>query len=108
MTDLHSVLLVLVVAAVTAGLRFLPFAVFGGGRRTPAVIVYLARVLPCAIMGMLVVYCLRNLDLFGPTHGLPEFLAGAAVVGLHLWKHNTLLSIAVGTAFYMVLVQAVF
>ena len=57
---------------------------------------------------MLVVYCLRGVDLLGPTHGLPELLAGAAVVGLHLWKKNTLLSIAVGTALYGVLVQAVF
>ena len=57
---------------------------------------------------LLVVYCLRGVDLLGPTHGLPELLAGAAVVGLHLWKKNTLLSIAVGTALYMVLVQAVF
>ena len=56
----------------------------------------------------LVVYCLRSVDLLGPAHGLPELLAGAAVVGLHLWKKNTLLSIAVGTALYMVLVQAVF
>lgn len=56
----------------------------------------------------LVVYCLRGVDLLGPTHGLPELLAGAAVVGLHLWKKNTLLSIAVGTALYMALVQAVF
>ena len=66
-----------------------------------------AFVRPCAIMAMLV-YCLRGVDLLGPTHGLPELLAGAAVVGLHLWKKNTLLSIAVGTALYMVLVQAVF
>lgn len=108
MADLHSVLLVAVIAGVTALLRFLPFVAFGGGRRTPQVILYLARVLPCAIMGMLVIYCLRNADLFGAGHGLPELLAGATVVGLHLWKHNTLLSIAAGTAFYMVLVQVVF
>lgn len=85
-------------------------AVCGIRRRaaTPKFVVYLAGVLPCAIMAMLVVYCLRGVDLLGPTHGLPELLAGAAVVGLHLWKKNTLLSIAVGTALYMVLVQAVF
>ena len=59
-------------------------------------------------MGMLVIYCLRNVDLWGASHGLPELLAGAVVVGLHLWKHNTLLSIAAGTALYMVLVQVVF
>ena len=99
---------VAVVAGVTALIRFLPFVVFGGGRPTPKFVVYLAGVLPCAIMAMLVVYCLRGVDLLGPTHGLPELLAGAAVVGLHLWKKNTLLSIAVGTALYMVLVQAVF
>ena len=101
--DVHGALLVAVVAGVTALIRFLPFVVFGGGRPTPKF-----GVLPCAIMAMLVVYCLRGVDLLGPAHGLPELLAGAAVVGLHLWKKNTLLSIAVGTALYMVLVQAVF
>ena len=106
--DVHGALLVAVVAGVTALIRFLPFVVFGGGRPTPKFVVYLAGVLPCAIMAMLVVYCLRGVDLLGPAHGLPELLAGAAVVGLHLWEKNTLLSIAVGTALYMVLVQAVF
>ena len=76
--DVHGALLVAVVAGVTALIRFLPFVVFGGGRSTPRFIVYLAGVLPCAIMAMLVVYCLRGVDLLGPTHGLPELLAGAA------------------------------
>ena len=89
-------------------LRFLPFVIFGGGRPTPRYIIYLARVLPCAIMAMLVVYCLRGADPLGPTHALPELLAGAAVVGLQWWRRNTLLSIAAGTVFYMVLVQLVF
>ena len=88
--------LVAIVAAVTMFIRFLPFVVFGGGRPTPRFITYLAGVLPCAIMAMLVVYC------------LPELLSAAAVVGLHCWKKNTLLSIAAGTALYMVLVQVVF
>ena len=88
--------------------RFLPFLVFNPKKPTPKYIQYLGSALPGAIFGMLVVYCLRGVDLLGPTHGLPELLAGAAVVGLHLWKKNTLLSIAVGTALYMVLVQAVF
>ena len=106
--DFHAAALVAVIAAVTVLLRFAPFAVFGGGRPTPRYILYLGRVLPCAIMAMLVVYCLRGADPLGPTHALPELLAGAAVVGLHLWRKNTLLSIAGGTALYMVLVQAVF
>ena len=105
--DLHGMALVAMVAAVTMLIRFLPFLVFGCGRPTPRFITYLAGVLPCAIMAMLVVYCLRGVDLLGPTHGLPELIA-AAVVGLHCWKKNTLLSIAAGTALYMVLVQVVF
>ena len=106
--DLHAAALVTVIAAVTMALRFLPFIIFGGGRPTPRYIIYLARVLPCAIMAMLVVYCLRGADPLGPTHALPELLAGAAVVGLQWWRRNTLLSIAAGTVFYMVLVQLVF
>ena len=106
--DLHAAARVAVIAAVTALLRFLPFVVFGGGRPTPKYVVYLANVLPCAIMAMLVVYCLRGVDLAGPAHGLPELLAGGAVVALQWRCKNTLLSIAGGTALYMVLVQLVF
>ena len=106
--DLHAAALVAVIAAVTILLRFAPFAVFGGDRPTPRYVVYLGRVLPGAIMAMLVVYCLRNTDPLGPNHALPELLAGAAVVGLQCWRNNTLLSIAAGTVFYMILVQVVF
>ncbi len=108
MSDLYSGMLVAVIALVTLFLRALPFVVFSGKRRTPAFITYLSDVLPYAIMGMLVVYCLRGVDLLTAPHGLPELIACVTVVGLHLWKKNTLLSIAAGTVVYMVLVQMVF
>ena len=106
--DVHGALLVAVVAGVTALIRFLPFVVFGGGRPTPKFVVYLAGVLPCAIMAMLVVYCLRNVDVLHFSHGLPELIAIAVTIGLHLWKKHMLLSIAGGTVCYMLLVQFVF
>ncbi len=88
--------------------RFLPFLLFPPGRPTPPYVRYLGRSLPAAAVGMLVVYCLRGVNFLGPSHGLPELIASACVVGLHLWKRNTLLSIAAGTAVYMLLVQLVF
>ena len=106
--DLHGAVLVAVMALVTAGLRFLPFLFFGEKRETPKLITYLGQVLPYAIMGMLVVYCLKGITPLDYPYALPELLACAAVVVLHLWKRNTLLSIAGGTALYMLLVQVVF
>lgn len=103
---IHSLILVAVIAGVTILLRFLPFLLFS--KNTPKSILYLGEVLPYAIMGMLVVYCLRNITFFSGTHGIPEAVSVLLVVLLHKWKHNTLLSIAAGTVCYMVLVQAVF
>ncbi|MBQ9989986.1 MAG: AzlD domain-containing protein [Lachnospiraceae bacterium] len=108
MNKLHDILLVATVSGVTILLRFLPFWIFGGNRKTPKVITYLGEVLPYAIMGMLVVYCLRGISFFLTPFGIPEFLAVALVVILHWWKRNTLLSILGGTLFYMFLVQVVF
>ncbi len=108
MNNLYPALMVAVMALVTILLRSLPFLVFRGDKKTPDFIVYLSNVLPYAIMGMLVVYCLRNVNLLSGSHGLPEVLACGAVVGLHLWKKNTLLSISAGTVIYMLLIQFVF
>lgn len=108
MSEARAALLIAVVAAVTILLRFLPFIIFGRGQETPAYITYLSSVLPYAIMGMLIIYCLRNVSIAAAPYGISEFLAAALVVGLHLWKRNTLLSITAGTIVYMVLVQAVF
>ena len=105
---MHDILLVAVVALVTIGLRFLPFVIFSGRKTTPPFVAYLGRVLPYAIMGMLVVYCLRNTQLGQAPHGAPEIIATLSVVLLHLWKRNTLISIVGGTVMYMALVQLVF
>ena len=108
MSNIHSVLIVAVCALVTMGLRFLPFLVFRGDRPTPAYIVYLGKVLPYAIMGMLVVFCLKGVSLTVAPHGLPEFIACVLTAVLHVWKRSTLISIIGGTVCYMILVQMVF
>jgi len=104
---IHSVLIVAVVAAVTIALRFLPFFIFGGKKETPKIVLYLGKVLPYAIMGMLVIYCLRSITTGGMGAGIAQLIACAVVVLLHLWKRNTLISIIGGTAVYMILVQVV-
>ena len=103
----HSILIVAVISVVTIALRFLPFLLFGR-RKTPRFILYLGRVLPYAIMGMLVVFCLRGISFSEAPHGLPELISSAVVIVLHAWKRKTLLSIVGGTACYMLLVQLVF
>jgi len=108
MPDLHSAVMIAVMALVTAGLRFLPFWIFGENRKTPPIITYLGRVLPYAIMGMLVVYCLKGVSLTSAPYGIPEAIGCIAVAALHVWKRNTLLSIGGGTVIYMLLVQFVF
>ena len=107
MDKLHAAALVAVVAAVTIALRFAPFLLLRG-RETPKFIAYLGRVRPYAIMGMLVVYCLRGTPFTQIGGFLPQAISVALVVVLHIWKKNTLLSIIAGTACYMLLVQAVF
>ena len=87
---------------------FLPFLLFSSRRPTPKYVQYLGRALPPAIFGMLVVYCLKNVSIVSGSHGLPELIAIAITVGLHLWKRQTLLSIAGGTIAYMLLIQLVF
>lgn len=108
MPDLHAVLTIAVVALVTAGLRFLPFLIFGENRTTPPLITYLGQVLPYSIMGMLVIYCLKDVSLTAAPFGIPEAIGCAVVALLHIWKRNTLLSIGAGTVCYMLLVQLVF
>ena len=106
--NLYPLAFIAVMALVTLLTRALPFLLFDRGKEPPKTILYLGRVLPPAVMAMLVVYCFRSLALPAPLACLPQLLAAAVVVGLHKWKHNTLLSIFGGTLLYMILVQAVF
>lgn len=108
MTNSYLAACVAVIAGVTALLRFLPFLVFGKGKETPRLIVYLGKVLPYAIMAMLSVYCLKGVSFTAPGKWLPELIASALVIVLHARKKNTLLSILCGTVCYMLLVQFVF
>ena len=104
----HSFFLAAVVAIVTALLRFAPFLLFRDGKKAPPAVGRLGALLPCAVMGMLVVYCLRNVSLTARPYGLPELLGCAVTAGLYLWRRSSLLSIAGGTVCYMLLVQLVF
>ena len=104
----HSFGIVAAAVLATMVTRYLPFLIFSEKRKTPAIIIYLGKVLPCAIMGMLVVYCLKDVQFTSGSFGISEILACCAVVGLHVWKRNSLLSIGAGTALYMVLIQLVF
>lgn len=108
MTTAQMLIIAAIITAGTMLTRFLPFLIFPTGKETPRYIQYLGKVLPPAVFGLLVVYCLKNVNLLAGSHGLPEALAILFVIGLHLWKRQMLLSIAGGTIFYMVLVQMVF
>lgn len=108
MTLLQQIITIAMCAAATMLTRFLLFMVFRSDRPTPKYIQYLGKVLPGAIFGMLVVYCLRNVSPMQYSYGLPELIAIAVTIGLHLWRRQMLVSIAGGTVCYMLLVQFVF
>lgn len=100
-------LLLFVMGAITFATRAVPFLLFGR-RRAPDMVLYLGRVMPPAVMAMLVIYCLKDINFMAYSFGAPELIACAVVVGLHLWKRNALLSIFAGTAAYMIMVQFIF
>lgn len=108
LTALQTLIIILAVALGTMLTRFLPFWLFPENKRQPKTILYLGKVLPPAMMGLLVIYCLKDVPITAAPHGIPELIAIAAIAGLHLWKRNVLLSIGVGTVIYMLLVQMVF
>ena len=102
-SNLHAVLIIAIAAVVTIAIRFLPFIIFPDNKELPGFLTYLSKVLPPAIMGMLIVYCFRNTDIQSATHGIPELIATVIVVCSYLWKKNILLSIAAGTVCYMLM-----
>ena len=108
MTLTQQIITIALVAIATMLTRFLPFIIFPAGRETPKFIQYLGKALPAAVFGMLIIYCLKNVSIFEGSHGIPELISIAVVIGLHLWKRKMLLSIAAGTILYMLLVQIVF
>ncbi len=107
MTLTQAVITVAAVVLGTMTTRFLPFILFPEGRKTPAYIQYLGKVLPFAVIGLLVVYCLKDVSFLTAPFGIPELLGIAATAALHLWKRNMLISISGGTVIYMVLIQVI-
>ncbi|NLY61448.1 MAG: branched-chain amino acid transporter AzlD [Clostridiales bacterium] len=108
LTPNQTILVICIVAIATMITRFLPFVLFKGSKSNNSYIKYLGQVLPYATIGLLIVYCLRNVNFTSPTYGLSEALAIICIVVLHYWKENVLLSIVAGTVVYMLLVQFVF
>lgn len=108
MTGIQVFVTILMMSAATILLRFLPFFLFPSGKQIPNAVMYLGKVLPAAVMGMLVVYCFKDVSLLEGSHGLPEAIASAFVIISYLKWRNLLVSIGGGTAFYMVLVQVIF
>ena len=108
MSDTKVLLSVAVISLVTALLRFFPFLIFNGNTKTPKIIEKLSKMLPYAVMGMLVVYCLKDMSFSSVEKYLPAIIASLATALLHVWRRNTLLSIICGTVCYMLLVQFVF
>jgi branched-subunit amino acid transport protein AzlD len=108
MSIAQQIIIIAMVVLGTMITRFLPFLVFPSGKPTPQYIQYLGKVLPAAVMGLLVIYCFKDVTFLTGSHGIPELISVAVVVLLHYWKRMMFLSIAGGTIVYMVLVQGLF
>lgn len=109
MTDYrHAMIIMIVMGLMTLATRILPVLIFGRSEKVPDFILYLGKVVPFTAMGLLIVYCLRDVSVFSGSHAIPEILALAVVAVSYLWKKNSILSVVVGTIVYMFLVQKVF
>lgn len=105
LTTKETFIMMLIISVTTFLLRGLPFLLFPEHKKTPKYVMYLGKILPLTIVGMLVVYCLKDVTFLTYPYGLPEIISVGAIIGLHLWKGNTLLSIGVGTILYMIIIQ---
>lgn len=103
-----SFFIIIVVAVTTFLTRVIPFLLFPKGKEIPETVQYLGKVLTPAIIGMLVIYCLKDTTVLQEPYGVPELISVLIVVILHVWKRNNLLSIGVGTVLYMFLIQVIF
>lgn len=103
----HAAVIILVMGAATLATRIVPVLIFGRNGKVPDLILYLGKVVPYTAMGLLIVYCLKDVHVFSGSHGFPEVLALAAVSVSYLWKRNTILSVVIGTVLYMILMQLV-
>jgi len=108
LTPLQTIIMIGAVALGTMVTRFTPFLIFPDHREPPRFVTYLGKVLPAAVIGLLVIFCLKGISLLQAPYGIPELISVVCVVLLHLWKRNSLLSIGVGTVMYMILIQFVF
>lgn len=104
----HALIIILVMGLMTLATRILPVLIFGRGEKVPDYIMYLGRTVPYTAMGLLIVYCLKDVSIASAPFALPEIIAMAAVIGSYLWKRNSILSVVVGTVLYMFLIQVVF
>lgn len=104
----HAMIIILVMGVMTLATRILPVLIFGRGEKVPDYIMYLGRVVPYTAMGLLIVYCLKDVQILEAPHALPEIISLAAVCLTYLWKRNSIFSVVIGTVLYMILVQRVF
>lgn len=104
----HAMIIILVMGLMTLATRIVPVLIFGRGEKVPEYIMYLGRVVPYTAIGLLIVYCLKDVQILEAPHALPEIISLAAVCLTYLWKRNSILSVVVGTVLYMILVQQVF
>lgn len=107
MSNTQMLWTVMIMALAVQLTRWMPFIFFKNSDRLPSAVSYLGKVIPAAMMGMLVIYCYKDYDFASVTSALPAILAGLACAGIHLWKRNTILSIAAGTAIYMILIRVI-